>query len=175
MPSTTCGTLFRTFFDHLFPADTNGWHPLIAKAPNPLHAIGYVGFTAGQAEKVASGACRAFMIRPAPAWREWAREQMAFACDHYGLEVMPYEHEGVLELWACQREWLPMLWTALTQPHNSPTFHYQRARLCGIPVQDIDPEYHLREGHGTQCEVEMTPQQAAGALVTQAQQLGMGY
>src|SRR5262245_38851227 len=141
---TTCGARYRALVDRLFPSlgDSHGLDELIVRCPQdpPGYACFAIGFMAGQAEKVASGACPAFMIRPAPAWWMWTQHAMRLVCRHYGLLVYPVDSEA--EVWGCaDMEVLANLKRALRCERNSEAWHDHRAVLCGIPWSKIDLYY----------------------------------
>ena len=120
-----------------------------------------IGYMRGQAEKVSLGACRAFMIRPAPEWFAWAAQAMEFTCTHYDLRLLTNETWG--ELWGYTDN--SLVWGTLdtldTVPQNSLLWHQLRAALCGIPSGQVDPDYHQREGHGGRCESAVEKKSAA--------------
>lgn len=144
----TCGELCRTLAESLLK------HPLLDAAPDRDFACFAMGFASGQAEKVYNGACPAFMIRPAPDWYAWAWEMMCIVCTHYDLGVVQYVATG--EIWAYgytdgeTQEDIHMMLTHLV--HNDPRWHEMRARLCGIPKERVDTQYHKRTGYQVRCE-----------------------
>ena len=158
MKNTTCGQLYHELMTTLFPllGDASyGLHALIHDCPEdpPAYAAFALGFIAGQAEKVASGACPAFMIRPAPAWHDWTEQAMELVCGHYGLLLYALRRHG--EFWGYLRESIvaPVdLACIATEAPNTPHWHATRARLCGIAPAQVDIAYHLRDGHGRRCE-----------------------
>jgi len=127
-------------------------HPtLIATAPDPLIGAYFLGRMSGQAEKVMLRACRAFQIRPAPAWIEWATQSMTHICQHYGLLLC--RHDPLGELWGVHPDWVWLWCKAMDTPYPSPRAHRLRGRLCGIPAHEIDEQYHTRQGTGAHAEL----------------------
>lgn len=103
------------------------------------------GFIHGQAEKVASGACKAAMFRPSDEWREVVESICLSACRRYGLELIMNDND---EFWISTD--ISLVCALGYMKDNSPEWHAYRATLCGI--RDIDPEYHKRPGHGKPCD-----------------------
>lgn len=156
----SCGSRFAELANTLFPASNDGcqYHALIADRPEG--SVGFaacaIGFQWGQAEKVASGACHAFMVRPAEAWQTWTARSMDLICTHYGLRVFYDVQRG--EYWGCREagtvEMLRSM-IALYEP-NSMDWHWMRGYLTGIPTDQIDQQYHLRSTFGVRCEPGVT-------------------
>ena len=151
MRRTTCGELYRRFHALLDAAE---WmRPDALPHGDVRTADRAVGFMQGQAEKVASGACRACMVRPAPDWRAWAERALMAVCRHYDLGLRTLFHAD-MELWAFDRS--PATQALIVHLHalrqHSPESHALRALLCGIPVDRVDVCYHERAGHGRRCE-----------------------
>ena len=144
----TCGALQQRLWETFLTGS------LMEAAPDIAYGTFAVGFMAGQAEKVLLGACKAFMIRPAPDWWAWAKEAMMLVCAHYGMNLYISRDEG--ELWGCGN------FSVLQHVHatlkceekNSPGWHQLRGILCGIPASALDQEYHQREGYEQRCEPE---------------------
>lgn len=164
MTATTCGQVYHDLITTLFPLMGDayyGLHALILDCPEdpPAYASFALGFISGQAEKVASRACPAFMIRPAPAWRAWTEQAMELVCGHYGLAVFALRTQG--EFWGYVQGSIVVpvdLAHLVNATPNTPHWHLMRARLCGIPSDAVDITYHLRDGHGVRCEPgETTP------------------
>ena len=101
------------------------------------------GFVAGQAEKVYLGACLAAMFRPgSPEGMELLREVADRICAQYGLV-----HVRVMaELWICRPESRTEVETLVGVEPNSSLWHCRRARLCGVPSEEVDLQFHLRKG-----------------------------
>lgn len=148
----TCGSLYHALVTQLFPD-----HPLLDKAPAEQlpFACFALGTMQGQAEKVALGACRMFLIRPAPEWYAWALEAMHYICTHYGLLVI--ENATPREIWGVHPAWRWVANRAQATLYPSADAHYLRAQLCGIPPSQIDLHYHERESHGQRCEPGEAP------------------
>ena len=144
----TCGDLYRTFEEACasWPClqPTNIPHGHIRLADRA------VGHMRGQAEKVYLGACKAFMIRPAADWFQWAIDAMTMVCIHYHLHLAIDTTHG--EIWGCKDTATYQTLRTL-QTHvevNSAHWHGIRARLCG--VETVDMYYHERHGYGQRCE-----------------------
>lgn len=142
----TCGTLHKALWEKLC-TDT-----LLEDALEIAYGHFATGFMSGQAEKVYSGACTAFMVRPGADWWTWACEAMQLICDHYGLLVYTDRMHG--ELWGCAngqaRQEVHLV--AVCYAENSIDWHTARARLCGIPPDKVDVAYHERAQWGERCE-----------------------
>lgn len=163
-PSVSLGAQEKVLIDTLFPEHAEFvWrelHALIRQNPGQLDFGGihdsqalaayWIGRCSGQAEKVQIGAARAFQIRPAPAWMDWARQAMELICQHYGLSCCVHIQRG--ELWGVHPLWEGLWAQAMMVPYPSPLAHRLRGRLCGIPADQIDASYHLREGTGVHAE-----------------------
>ena len=152
-PEPTCGALFATF---QAACERQPWlQPDAIPHGQVRFADRALGHMQGQAEKVASGACYAFMIRPGADWWRWAHAAMLFVCGHYGLNF--YSEKPYGELWAYRELWVCDHLTelyAFVAP-NSPLWHVMRADLCGI--REVDIRYHQRSTFGQRCEPD--PQQ----------------
>lgn len=99
-----------------------------------------IGFYAGQMEKVLAGACQYCMFRPNSQDIAQLEPLIRRLAEEYGLVAELYDGE----FWISRRTPLDRL--KLLRKH-SPEYHALRAKMCGIPVEEIDPEYHLRSGH----------------------------
>ena len=102
-------------------------------------------FTAGQAEKVYSGACPAAMARPSPEYYDAVCASMQRIAELYALKVVTLPYLG--EIWICRKEYVDAISRMSELELNSPVWHFTRARLCGIPSKEIDEEFHLRQGY----------------------------
>ena len=156
-PPTTCGAQYHALVTMLFPSlDDNplGLHALLRQCPDDQSAFGCfaLGTMSGQAEKVALGACRAFMVRPAPEWLEWTIEAMELICGHYGLRMFTDLPRG--EVWGCADTVVleDVQHCASALEENGHLWHMTRARLCGIPENRVDVQYHERNGYLARCE-----------------------
>lgn len=150
--SRTCGELYTQIIT---------W-ALERYADNPL-AMFACGSIAGQAEKVYLGACLATMVRPAEEYRSLVCEIAGQVARIYGLDYEIITPGGSLEVWVIRwtsgsraligeisrmatqdmHAWDARAWTA---------WHGMRAKLCGVPMEAVDCDYHLREGYGKRCE-----------------------
>jgi hypothetical protein len=128
---------------------------LIASRPESTEAFAAhaLGFMHGQAEKVMSGACRAFMVRPDATWMAWACRGMHLVCQHYGLLQCTDLRNG--EIWGCADEQVRrrLQWVLRYGEKNNAAWHIRRAELCGI--QAVDTRYHERSTYGAKCEPEV--------------------
>lgn len=104
------------------------------------------GFWCGQAEKVYLGACKAAMFRPNFEKRPEAIDTIKKVVSVYGLvwHVLPTSYGD--ELWIMRPQHLQEVLDVLLCREDSPTWHERRARLCGIPEEEIDVNFHLRRG-----------------------------
>lgn len=109
------------------------------------------GFVSGQAEKVYLGACMAAMFRPSADKQAMILELVQDACDRYSL--LSYDSRRG-ELWICRDrgvwEWVHALFWE--EEENTPNWHRQRAVLCGIPGDQMDLEFHKRQGWNVPCD-----------------------
>ena len=142
----TCGTLYKALWEKFSTSD------LLEEAPDIAYGTYAAGFMAGQAEKVYSGACTAFMIRPGSDWWAWACETMRLICGHYGLDV--YEDVTHGEVWGCDNEHTRIKINTLATEtrENSQLWHMMRALWCGIPRDRVDTAYHERQHWRERCE-----------------------
>ena len=97
----------------------------------------WLGFCAGQAEKVWLGVCPAFMVRPDDDQRDDRTEQVHRVADEYGLTVTAIDNE----LWVHRSNFDCGQWVSYAK--NSIDYHRARAAACGIPKVDVD--YHKRQ------------------------------
>lgn len=124
--------------------------PSRAEAGLPMFAR---GFMAGQAEKVHLGVCPACMFRPAEENLDWTLSDAREIAEVYGLEVAVLDSfcpQTPKEIWLHRKGFVIGEW--LRQPLNSYSWHHYRAAACGIPLEDVDSGYHLRNGYGHVCE-----------------------
>lgn len=97
----------------------------------------WLGFVAGQAEKVWLGVCPAAMFRPDATEYEDRCNQVALVAAEYGLSVTTVDDE----IWIHREDYDVGKW--VTVPINSADYHRLRAQACGI--SDIDEDYHQRQ------------------------------
>ena len=135
-PNLTCGELYRQALDKW-----TGMDPECVR----LFAVGFV---MGQAEKVFLGAAPGAMFRPSEQYREHIERCASYAMLHYDLNISLVGEE----VWILRPAFLPDLKQVRRTPKDTPAYHALRAYLCGIPVDHVDPEYHLRPGHGQPCD-----------------------
>ena len=101
----------------------------------------HAGFYAGQMEKVMSGACKFAMFRPAEG-DPLMPQAICEIADTYGLVV--HKLPDVPEYWCCLKENENDFYCLEEMEPDSPSWHRQRGRMCGIAK--IDEQYHLRTG-----------------------------
>lgn len=104
------------------------------------------GFVNGQAEKVYLGACRAAMFRPSPQHVPLVSSLVLDAADRYGLMVRSFSGEIWLYRTAGDMDQLGTL------AKDSPAWHRERGRLCGVPEDEIDERFHERKGYAEPCD-----------------------
>jgi hypothetical protein len=108
------------------------------------------GFLAGLAEKVCLGASRACMVRPFMDNRGWFFDVAKITSDVYGLLGRVYiyqdpERGEMYEIWLLRdRAALGLFLQMEREEVNSRKWHHMRGRLCGVPLNEIDEEFHKR-------------------------------
>lgn len=107
------------------------------------------GFISGQAEKVYLGACSAAMFRPSAENFEIVSDIVQQVRTQYGLMA----YVLIDEIWICKPEYFDRVKSLKTIPVNSPSWHLMRGLLTGVPMNDIDLEFHLRKGYGEPCDL----------------------
>ena len=150
----TCGELYLKALEHYTGFDD-------AKI-----ALFAPGFVMAHAECLHLRAKRAAMFRPTLAYHELIMDACRTAMELYdGLSLLYIEHTG--EFWLFREEWHAMMMKVFEMAQEEMAewdterwalWHTLRGRLCAIPESDIDPQYHLRSGYGSQCD---TPQERA--------------
>ncbi|MFA5987585.1 MAG: hypothetical protein WC797_02965 [Candidatus Paceibacterota bacterium] len=102
----------------------------------------------GQAQKIYLGACPAAMFR-LPLNKLLSGMKLAkIIAKNYGLNAFNVNNE----IWIIQPKYKKYLKIMMTLPENSAGWHLLRAILCGIPLDNVDVEYHLRKGFGSFAE-----------------------
>jgi len=104
------------------------------------------GFWCGQAEKVYLGSCRAAMFRPPFDRHPWALDMISEITATYSLAYMVVATLYGDEIWIMRPQNKEEVQRMLQYVEDGPEWHAHRARLCGIPDEEIDPEFHLRRG-----------------------------
>lgn len=132
--SVTC----RVRFEELLQRFTDGTSGQILQAG--------IFFMAGQAEKVFNRVCPAAMSRPFEGYYDAMAVSIEKIAAHYGLVMvtLPY----INEIWICGSDYQEAIYAMSELEMNSSAWHFARARLCGIPSEDVDIEFHLRKGYG---------------------------
>ena len=135
----TCGPMYKSALEKYCGGD-----------PQKIHLFA-AGFVSGEAEKVYLGACSAAMFRPSQDRMGMLSEIVEDVCQRYGLVSFD---GGRGELWICRNM---DVWEALREMHamvpaNSEEWHRRRAELCGIPLGEVDVNFHERAGHGERCD-----------------------
>ncbi|OGZ44496.1 MAG: hypothetical protein A2719_05230 [Candidatus Ryanbacteria bacterium RIFCSPHIGHO2_01_FULL_45_22] len=136
-----------------------------------------LGFWTGACEKVRKNPPAA-MFRPSLKQHPWALEGIRDVAQAFGLVtiLVSYREESLFpcftlvlndsvvakrsiqefinengrhqELWVSRPGNVARIEALKSLPVNSPEWHRERGLLCGIPEDEIDPEFHLREGYG---------------------------
>lgn len=112
-----------------------------------------IGFAAGQAEKVYLNVCKAAMFRPSKHEIVWYLPAIEEIAKNYGLFLQLLNvgtgiEETPYEIWI-YKDVKSMVWSECEV--NSSEWHLGRAIVCGIPMEEIDLGYHLRDGYGEEC------------------------
>jgi hypothetical protein len=136
MTKTTCGPLYKQALE----AFTD-------RSPKQIRLFA-AGFVVGQAEKIYLGACRAAMFRPSKEYQEMLWEHTTTAAALYGLAVMMLDDE----IWIVKPEWAASIKSLKDFERNSMAWHKLRARMCGVPEEEIDDQFHLRPGAVERCD-----------------------
>ena len=132
----TCGVLFKQLLQELTDM-----------SPESIVRAGAF-FIAGQAEKVYLGACPAAMSRPSVEYFEEQLENVMKIATLYDLKTVVYPDE----IWICRKEYFVDVRAMRRLTLNSPAWHHARARLCGIPLKEVDEKFHLRSGYGERAD-----------------------
>lgn len=139
----TCGVLFEKV-----------WRQVIEMTSDPilLFASGHV---CGQSEKIYLGACSAAMFRPST--EEGFRGLLATVeiCSLvYGLRIRVLfpDDLGKREIWIFRPDNDGLIASLEDEEYNSPSWHILRGLLCGVPLDSIDAEFHLRKGFAEPCD-----------------------
>jgi hypothetical protein len=136
----TCGTLYGEAVNEY------GTTPELARALA-------CGFVSGQAEKVYLGACPAAMFRPSDDNYQWLLNEVIKIANRYGL-VVSIIASGVFatprEIWITRNSKGLGRWMHCSV--NSEAWHIWRAVACGIPLDEVDPDFHTRTGYGEICD-----------------------
>ncbi len=136
----TCGVLYSRVRE-LAMADSSGFEL------DAMRLFTY-GFVAGQAEKVYLGACKAAMFRVGERWREMFFYVMERILLVYDLSMV---FDGN-EIWICRHQHAGLVNQMLAMQTDSPLWHKARADLCGVPDDEVDVLFHLRQGAGQVCD-----------------------
>ncbi len=137
----TCGPKFLSALSH-FTAQT--------RDPVQLFSAGHM---TGQAEKIYLGACAAAMFRPSTEYSAWALQAAVYLSGLYGLQVNVFARDEIKdEIWLHRAEHEGGIRSLQSEEYNSPAWHYLRGLLCGVPLGQIDPEFHLRSGFMEPCD-----------------------
>ena len=119
------------------------------------------GFMLGQVEKVYLGACSACMFRVMPERIERDLTLAKRFAAGYGLETESFPVEDQLEVWVFRPGTDMGMW--LRYPVNSADWHLVRGLLVGIPLREIDHNYHERKGYGkSHKELQQSKEEANG-------------
>lgn len=123
----TCGTLFTEALQHACGEDSR------------LVSAFYAGFITGQAEKVHLGACMAAMFHPSPDHLRLVMEITADTATRYALSWRTIEDE----VWIYQPMVESLMYDVYRSLYLTERQHVLRGLLCGIPVDRIDPQWHV--------------------------------
>lgn len=135
----TCGPFYKAALDNYAGIDP---------VKNRIFAAGFVS---GQAEKVYLGACRAAMFRPSQDRYGDLIETAQDVADRYGLTVVaPIGKKQ--EVWICRTRWAGDVHMLNGLIEDTAEWHELRAWLCGVPDEEVDRVFHLRDGHGERCD-----------------------
>lgn len=108
------------------------------------------GFVSGEAEKVYLGACKAAMFRPSPEYQPMVQSIVFDVSRRYSLKVAALEPD---EIWLLRDADAAQLFQNLKEvERDSPMWHWIRGTLCGVPVNEIDAQFHERKGYGERCD-----------------------
>jgi hypothetical protein len=132
----TCGEFYREAISGL--------------ATEPEYWAFEYGFVSGQAEKVYLGACTAAMFRPSDEKRKRLMRIVRTVCRRYGLAWTVVGEDE--EVWICRAVNVWRVRAMKRYEKNSPQWHEHRAEICGVPVPEIDLEFHERQGYGKKCD-----------------------
>jgi hypothetical protein len=93
------------------------------------------GWISALGEKVHLGACKASMCSPMIEDFAWIRDIVDHVCAEYGLLKHVIFREKRVEFWMFRniRDY--------NQLSMHPNDNYLRGRLCGIPIDEINPNY----------------------------------
>jgi hypothetical protein len=119
-------------------------------APTLLRAFA-AGFVSGQAEKVYLGACRAAMFRPSQDRAGLIADLLADVCRRYGLWFI-LDVGSKKEAWICRPSTMNDVLELKDIEEDTVEWHLARAWLCGVPVNEVDIEFHKRVGAGERCD-----------------------
>ncbi len=115
----------------------------------------FVGYMNGLSEKIYLGACPACMVDKLLC--SHSLECCYIVARVYGLALVELEYQNVppdrpskvskeesrvQEIWLCQPRWRRAAEKLKTMKPNTAAWHRLRAKLCGIPKQDVDIHFH---------------------------------
>lgn len=122
----------------------------ITQDPVQLFSAGHM---TGQAEKVYLGACTAAMFRPSLEYSAWAFQAAVYLAGLYGLSVSTFGREDIAdEIWIHRTNRTENVQNIQFEDFNSSAWHILRGMLCGVPIGEIDTEFHLRKGYAKPCD-----------------------
>lgn len=139
----TCGVLFEKV-----------WRQVIETVKDPLLLFAS-GHVCGQSEKIYLGACSAAMFRPST--EEGYRgllETVEICSMVYGLRIRVLFPDDPTrrEIWIFRPDSWNLIVSLEYEEYNSPSWHILRGLLCGVPLESIDAEFHLRSGFSEPCD-----------------------
>ena len=130
----TCGAYYKEFREHFSCLDLTTEQAIC------------IGFMYGQAEKVFLGACNASMFRPLLERKNWSIDQLKWICALLQLSIVIADRKEIeREIWICkpQSRWL-LQETLEREEYNSLAWHIFRGLMTGVPLTEIDNEFHTR-------------------------------
>lgn len=137
----TCGPLFADSLSAFTDMSDKEVRPFLA------------GHLTGLVEKVYLGACPAAMVRPSPEFRGFVLSALSRLSKIYGLEVSVFERPEIAdEIWLHRPEYAAAVGELSQLRFESPEWHTNRGLLCGIPLSEIDLEFHKRRGYREPCD-----------------------
>ena len=138
----TCGPLYQKQLDYYAKGD-----------PFLMRAFA-AGFVTGEAEKIYLGACAAAMFRPSKQHLDTLFRIALKASETYELSIRVLNCPDETEIWLFFYDARvgDVIGAMEKTGRNTPTWHALRGVLTGVPLREIDCEFHLRTGHGEPCD-----------------------
>jgi len=138
MSKTTCGPLYQEAIAR-YAGDDLEKRRLFA-----------AGFIHGEAEKVCLGACQGAMFHPSPEYNDMVYDLADDAARLYNLQG-PFIFGQ--EIWLLRDITAVKNFNEMKAAEvNSQAWHFQRGTICGVPLREIDVNFHKRRGAGKPCD-----------------------